>query len=291
MVERPARTPGEGGLLDLRRSGQVTETLLLYEVTVHRHTRLRTIAKALGVSVQATSMIVRGLSKASLVSLIDGTYRPTVRGIDRLHASLTLLREDLDRRLGRLQVVRRTRALAARPLRSGQRVVLELRSGLLEARPGTRGSSVGTAVHDARAGALVEVEGLRGIVPLRPETVHCLVLPSRGTLSSASLRRVAQEIRRSPHGLVAAEGLEAHHLLRRVTQGPVARFGVAAAAREAVQMGVPALVLVSEELLPTFLQRLAEPAPVADVHVETLPTLRTKPGGEPEGPPPRSSES
>jgi predicted transcriptional regulator len=268
----PARSgaPAEGGLSALRRPGKVTELLLLYEITVHRHTRLRPIAQALGVSVQAASLLLRELSRRGLASTVEGTYRPTVKGIAHLHASLTVLREELEGRLGRLQVVRRTRALASGPIREGEPVALTLEGGLLRARAGDRGASRGRAVGPASDGELVEVEGLEGIVPLQPSTVRCLVLPSHARVSPGLSRRVARELRRFQQGLVAGEGLEAVHLLTRSTRGPVVRFGVAAAAREAAQMGVPVLVLVSEERLPTFLQRFSEPSLVAEVDVETL---------------------
>lgn len=270
MAERTASRGREPGLRSLRRPGEVTELLLLYEITVHRHTRLRSVADALGVSVQAASLLLRELSQEGLTDLVAGAYHPTVRGIDRLHGALTSLREDLDGRLGRLQVVRRTQAVATNPLRAGQRVVLTMERGLLHARPGVRGSSRGRVLRSARAGDLVEVDELQGIVPLRPARVRCVVIPSRPGPPARLRARVERELRTFPGGLVGAEGVEAYHLLERSSKAPVTRFGVAAAAREAAQMGVPALVLVSEDRLPGFLQRLAEPTAVVDVELVSV---------------------
>lgn len=266
----PRREDPDGGLASLRRPGKVTELLLLYEITIHRHTRLRPIARSLGVSVQAASLLFRELSRRGLATSVEGTYRPTVKGIAHLHASLTVLREELEGHLGRLQVVRRTRALASGPIHEGEPVALTLEAGLLRARAGERGASRGRAMGSAKDGELVEVEGLEGIVPLQSSTVRCLVLPAHARITPGLSQRVARELRRFEQGLVAGEGLEAVHLLSRSSGGPVVRFGVAAAAREAAQMGVPVLVIVSEERLPAFLQRFSEPSPVAEIDVETL---------------------
>ncbi|MDE1837658.1 MAG: hypothetical protein KGJ23_13735 [Euryarchaeota archaeon] len=270
MAPSGSSPPSAEGLSSFRRAGRVTEVLFLYEVALHRHARLRPIARELGITVQAASQLNRALEQRGWTQLVEGNYVPTVRGIAALHEALISLRTDLDDRLGRLRVVTRCRAVAARPLRKGQRVVLRLEDGLLVAVPGDRGPSRGRTMLAARRGDLVEVEELEGILPLRPHPVRCLVLPTRPLPTRRAGQEVAQELRRSRYGLVAAEGLEAYHLLQRATALPVVRFGVASVCREAAQMGVPVLVVVAEERLPAFLQKLSDPTPVAEVEVETL---------------------
>lgn len=270
MTRAPSTEASPPGLSTFRRSGRVTEVLFLYEVAVHRHARLRPIARALNITVQAASQLHRSLSRRGLVAIVEGVYRPTVRGTAALHEALTSVRSDVDVRLGRLRVVGRTRAIAGRAVRSGERVQLSMEEGALTARPGTKGDSRGKAVHAARSGDLVEVEELEGILPLRPLPVHCLVLPTRAMPGHVLLGQLRRRLRSRSYTVLAAEGLEAFHLMRRSTSAPVVRFGVASACREAAQMGVPVLVLVSEERLPAFLQLLSEPTPVAPVDLETL---------------------
>ncbi len=269
----PKIPPDEGaphGLSSLRRAGRVTEVLFLNEIALHPHTRLRPIARSLGVTVQAVSQLHRALSRRGWVQLVDGVYRPTVRGTAALHEALTSVRTDVDDRLGRLRVVGRTRAIARRSVRAGEQVLLSMEEGVLSARPGARGASRGRAVHPARSGDLVEVEALEGILPMRPAPVRCLVLPTRPSSGAALAADLRAHLRTRAYAVLAAEGLEAFHLMRRCTSAAVARFGVAAVCREASQMGVSVLVVVTEERLPAFLQRLSEPTPVAPVDLETL---------------------
>ncbi|HEY6238582.1 MAG TPA: hypothetical protein VIZ68_05295, partial [Thermoplasmata archaeon] len=64
--------------------------------------------------------------------------------------------------------------------------------------------------------------------------------------------------------LLGAQGLEAFHLLGRVTQRPVVRFAVASACREASLVGVASTVVVLDDELPRLLQQFGgtDPPPI-----------------------------
>jgi putative transcriptional regulator len=260
-----------GGLSSFRRAGRVTEVLFLYEITTRRQARLRTIAESMGVTVQATSQLYRELSKRGWVEQVEGVYRPTVRGVEALHAALTELRGDLERRLDHLRIVHRTRAIADRDLGKDEAVELSMRDGLLHASPARRGHSSGLTTHEVKRGGLVEVSDLRGIVPLTPAPVRCLVLPHDLARDlSGRKRQLVEELRLGRYRLLISDGLEAHHLLASVTREPVIRFGAAAVARDASQMGVPVVIVVTSERLPSLLQGLSEPPGTVPVSVRTL---------------------
>lgn len=258
----PGPSARSGGLPELRRSGLVTELLILYECLTTEPTQLRPIARELGLTVQAVSHAYRALARRGLAEVREGRYRPTVPGVAWLHESLGRLGDDVRARLERLHVIRSCRAVALSDLGAGDAVSLELRQGLLSARRGDRGPSRGRALVPARRGGLVEVGDLEGIVPLHPATV------SIRTLGAADLHdpSVVAPLRRALGGVedgevVAAVGLEAYQLARRATERPVIRFAVAPAAAEASRLGVPSLVLLLETDLPRFLAEFAGPDP------------------------------
>lgn len=258
------------GLPSLRLGGRTTEVLFLYEVATHSYSRLRFIAERVGISVQAASLLYRKLSGAGFVSLSDGTYRLTVRGIAHLHSSLESLGQDIQGRLEHLQVVRTTRAVADGALRKGDAVDLVMEDGVLRARPGGNGPSTGRAVSGGPEGELVEVGELRGILPLTSAPIVCVSVPL-GALGAAAVRtQIRREAADKRHGLVSAYGLEAQHLLSKVHPGPLLRFGVPAALREASQVGVSALVVVTDDKLADLLQRLGENRPAPKVVVREL---------------------
>ncbi len=264
-------TPEEPpGLAALRDRTLLSELLFLYECATLEPSRLQPLADRLGLTVQAASHTFRQLRRRGLVTVENGRYRPTVPGVARLHAVLDQLSADLRQRVGRLHVIRSTRAVALDgPLARGDPVTLEIRDGVLTARRARAGPSRGTVVRGAARGGLVEVGSLEGIVPIEPGEITVR------TLAEADLDdpRIAQRIRRElpvPRALLASEGLEAYHLLSRSTRRPVERFAAASACLEASRLGVPSTVFVLERDLPRLLGSFTGPSP---------PKLRVLPVG------------
>src|SRR5438105_5505803 len=81
----------------LRNLRTSTRLLFLYEVTTSRHTRLRTIGERLGMTIQGTSEYAHGLEEDGFLSLVNGEYRATKRGIEFLHDRMHELRGFVDR--------------------------------------------------------------------------------------------------------------------------------------------------------------------------------------------------
>lgn len=241
------------GLGALRRGGAITELLFVFECATVEPTQLRPIAERLGLTVQAASYSFRQLRRRGLVEYVAGRYRPTVRGVAWLHETLDRLVADVRVRIERLHVIRSTRAVALDPVRSGEPVSLELVDGLLSARRGSGGASRGRASSTAARGEIVEVGDLEGIVPIVPATVSIRTFSAREAVEPRAKERLRALLRGHSEGVLAAEGLEAFHLLGAVTTRAVTRFGVAAACQEASQLAVPSLVLVLEADLPRLL--------------------------------------
>ncbi|MFY9717697.1 MAG: hypothetical protein WAK40_07185 [Thermoplasmata archaeon] len=266
----PPRPPATEGLASLRRSGGVTELLFLYECITLEPTQLRPIAEHLGLTVQAASHSYRQLSRAGLVEVHDGHYRPTVRGVAFLHAALDRLGSDVAARLARLHVIRSTRAVAVEPLRDGDAVSLDLRDGVLSARRGATGPSRGRVRHDAATGGLVDVGELEGIVPIVPAPVTIYSLSPADLADPTLGERLRRLVRSLSTTVLAAEGLEAYHALRPVAPLPPLRFAIAAACRAASTVGVPCTVVVTQDRLPHLLAEFSEPDP-PPLEVRTVP--------------------
>ncbi len=277
----PPNAPEErrrpGGLNTLRRGGGVSELLFLYECTTREVAQLRAIAGTLGLSVQAVSHTYRALVRRGLVQARDGRYRPTVAGVDYLHAHLVDLEADLAERLERLHIVATTRALARGSIAAGTPVVLSVEDGWLVARAGTAGASRGVARTTARRGELVDVERLSGIVPLKPAPVELLTVrePELARATTRSALRAA--LARRPRSLLAALGVEALHLVGEVAPSrPVLRFGIASAAEEASSLGVPSTVVVLDRDLPRLLAQFGDSGRRG---VEVVPLRAARAGG------------
>ncbi len=248
----------------LRRSGAVTELLFLYDCTTHEVPQLRPVAHRLGLTVQAVSHVFRGLARRGLAEIREGRYRPTVSGVAWLQSTLGSVRDDLVERIGRLHIVRTTRAVALDPITAGAAVSLELRDGILTARHRKGGSSRGRARASARPGQLIEIGDLEGILPLSRGRVRLVVLGSDQLSAVGLLGRIRAAANARSKGLLAAQGLEAYHLLRRaVPRSTAARFGVAAACAEASRLGVDSTVFLTDNEVPRFLEQFVGPDPPA----------------------------
>lgn len=252
-TSRPS--PPRTGLPELRRRGAVTELLFLFACTKGEPTQLRPIAEELELTVQAASHVFRQLQTRGLAEVVEGRYRPTLRGVAWLHAALGVLKEDVEDRLAHLNVVRSCRALALADLEEGAAVSLVLKDGLLAAGPDGGGASRGRVRVGARAGELVEIDHLEGILPIARGTVRILAVPARRLHDRALRGELKRALAAAEPSLLAAQGLEAFHLVSRIAERPVVRFAVASACREASLVGVGAMAVVLDEELPHLLQQ------------------------------------
>ena len=255
------RAPELTGLVGLRRGGAVTELLFLYECATLEPSQLRPIAERLGLTVQAVSHSFRQLRRRGFVTVQDGRYRPTVEGVAWLHETLRRLGDDLRERIERVHVIRSTRALALENLAKGAAVSLELRHGLLSARPGGAGPSRGRVPKGGRKGSLVEVSDLEGIVPIVPTPIVVRTLRAADIADPRLADRVRASLPSDPLALIAAEGLEAYHALASAGIRKALRFAAGRAALEASRLGVPSYILVPEGDLPHLIAEFTGPSP------------------------------
>lgn len=232
-------------LRDLRAS---TRLLFLYEVTTSRHTRLRTIAERLGMTVQGASEYAHGLERDGLLSFVDGEYRATKKGIESLHDGLLELRGFINRAGREMAFVETTAAMAGNAIRRGDRLGLFMEEGVLVAYSRRPSPSIGIAVHDASKGEAIAVRDLEGIVALRPGRIVIArvsppVIGGRG-LHAAPTKRVLQDTKEFVVAALDVGGLVA---AKELGLRPRIEFGVVPAAVDAAGRGVNVLLLTPEE--------------------------------------------
>ncbi len=241
-------------LRDLR---ETTRVLFLYEVTANRHTRLRTIAERLEMTVQGASDYAHQLEEDGLMVLAAGEYRPTKKGVQVLQARLRELRAFLDQAGRSTAFVETTLALAGGPLHRGDRVGLFMEGGYLVAYPGRTASSMGVATEDAARGDGVAVRGLEGIVALRPGRIRILRVPaSRGVARRLNPETVRKILRRSEDAVVATLDVEGLTAARRLRLHPRIEFAPLAGTVAAAERGVDVLLFVPEERVPEAIQAI-----------------------------------
>lgn len=233
----------------LRDVREGTRLLFLYEVTANRHSRLRTIAERLGMTVQRASQYASDLEREGLLTMGDGEYRATKRGVESLQGRVRELRSFIEQAGRATAFVETTSALAGTPIRRGDRVGLFMERGLLVAHAGKPSSSTGIAVQDAAKGEDVAVRSLEGIVSLRPLRIVIARLPpaQRGGSHAISIPVARKLLRRCRGFVVGALDVTGLVAARKLGLRPRIEFGVIPAAIEAAQRGVDVLLLVPED--------------------------------------------
>ncbi len=231
-------------LRDLRES---TRILFLHEVTANRHTRLRTIADRLGMTVQGASDYAHALESDGLLVLAGGEYRATKKGVDFLQARLRELRAFVDQASRSTAFVETTIAFAGAAVRHGEKVGLLMEEGYLVAYPNRSSTSAGVATEDASKGEDVAVRSLEGIVTLEPGRITIGRVPvSRAAarrISSAACDRV---VRRCRGAVVASMDVEGLMAARRLRLRPRIEFAPLAGTVAAAERGMNVLLLVPE---------------------------------------------
>lgn len=250
----------------LRDKAGLTRLLLLLELHRGNHVKLRGLAERLGITVQGVSNYVAQLQGAGLVRVAQGRYEPTPRGMQALQEQLTELKGFVDLAYQRVSVIERCSAVARTRVREGEPVGLFLEEGLLVARARRASPSRGVAAHDARAGELVRVRALQGLVALRPGKVVVLKVP---LAAGPETGRAARALRRwlgregwEPDKLGCA-GTEAQALAAAARLAPDFAFAPAHASHHAAQLGLDVLLLAGPDqvrFVTAELDRLDEEA-------------------------------
>jgi len=244
-------------LRDVRES---TKLLILKELTARSHSRLRTVAERLEITVQGISEYMRLMTKEGLIRNVNGEWRATRKGVEFLQENFLALKEFVESSVKEMSIVDIAAATAGADIKEGEKVGLFMEKGELLAFPGKNSSSHGVAVHAASKGDDLGVRELEGIVRLHPGKVTILRIPSArdgGTkrLDIGKARRIA---RRHAGQVVAAVDLVGRVMARKIALSPGISFSVLPATLEAAQRGLDVLVLCSEDRVAEFIGGIEE---------------------------------
>jgi putative transcriptional regulator len=233
----------------LRNLGESTRLLILLETSMRHHAVQRTLAEALGMTVQGISEYLGSMANDGLVQVVDGEYRPTIEGVRVLHERFRELRDFVDRTSEGLSIIDVTAAIAGAGVRRGDSVGLFMEGGDLVAYPGRASPSRGRAVSDADRGEDIGVAHLEGIVALKPGRISLLRMPaaSNGGSGRVDLERARKSLRRVDADVVAILDPPAKALAGKLRIRPDIRFGAILASIDAAERGLDVAMIVPED--------------------------------------------
>ncbi|MFQ5919502.1 MAG: hypothetical protein ACE5I4_05590 [Thermoplasmata archaeon] len=242
----------------LRDVREGTRLLLLLEITTGRHSRLKSLADRLDLSVQGVSGYLGTLTDEGLVQRENGVYIATMAGVEALQDRLRELREFVERSYAETRILDMTSALAGEAIQAGQKVGLFMEGGRLMAYPRRDSSSQGRALQSVAEGEDVAVVELSGIVELEPGTITVLRIPGaaqRGT-AAVNLEEAGRLVSSLANGVVGVSDVVAQVLSDKLDIVPDLEFAPVAAAHEAAQRGVDVLLISSQDSSPDVITGL-----------------------------------
>ena len=113
----------------LRDVREATKLLILKEITSRRHSRLRTIADRLDITVQGVSEYMKMMTKAGLVRNVDGDWRATRKGVEFLQEDFLALKEFVESSVKEMSIVDVAEAIAGDDIDVGEKVGLFMEKG------------------------------------------------------------------------------------------------------------------------------------------------------------------
>jgi len=244
----------------LRDVREATKLLILKELTARSHSRLRTIAERLDITVQGVSEYMKMMTREGLVRNVDGDWRVTRKGVEFLQENFIALREFVESSVKEMSIVDMCAAIAGADIKDGEHVGLFMERGELVAYPDRNSSSRGLAVHAASKGEDVAVKNLEGIVRLQPGKVTILRVPAvrDGGTKRLDTPSVGRLVKRYRHDLVAAVDLVGRLLVQRLKLAVDISFSVLPATLEAAQRGLDVLVVCPEDRVAEFIAGIEE---------------------------------
>ncbi len=198
-------------------------------------------------TVQGCSDYAHGLERDGLLSLVDGEYRATKKGVAFLHDGLSDLRGFVERARREMAFIETTAAIAGNAVRGGSQVGLFMEDGVLVAFAGRPSPSSGMAVHDAAKGDLLAVRSLEGIVALRPGRIIIGRVSPRGVSRRSTPAVTKRVVRQAKDFVVAALDVGGLAAAKDLGLKPRIEFGVVSGAVEAAERGLNVLLLAPEE--------------------------------------------
>lgn len=242
----------------LRSKREATRFQILVEIAEHQPAvRQQEIADKLGVTPQAVSEYIRDLVEDGMVSSHGrGRYVVTHLGIEWVVTNAEAL-ESYARHVNRdiIQQVSVWTAIAAEPIRKGDRVGVFMKNGWLYASKSDQAAQ-GEAIMDADPGTDIGVARLSGIIDHTEGVIHVCKVPR---IKRGGSRRVQTEALRSildATSMVGAVGLEAYIACETAGRKPDMFFGAREGAIEAAFHGIDCAVVVVDEEFTDLLKRL-----------------------------------
>ena len=226
----------------LPKPDQINQIIVLLNI-YHRRRKPSEIAKDMDITLQGVIYHIKNLQKEGF---IDNENRITKKGFDFLYRQLSDMREFITSNIKDLDSVMIWEAIAAEDINSGSTVYLRMKGGYLYACLSGDGAR-GRAVNGAKAGGLLGITDLSGMIDVNIGRLSIVVIPDE--LNDEVEEKLKDIMAKVPSDLRAAVGEAGYVALRNVGVEPDIEYAPQAAAFEACVRGQNVMVVTSRRRL------------------------------------------
>ena len=240
----------------LKKKSEITRFQILVETAASQpQIKQSDIAASLGITPQAVSEYVKELILDGLITSSGrGQYKVTPLGVETIISGARELQEYskyvLNNVVGQVSV---WPAIASVPIKKGEETRLTMNNGILYAGPGGEGAG-GIAICDALKGEDVGIRDLKGLIPLKRESIKLVKVPP---IESGGSRNIdARDLKNELCGIIGASGIEALAALKKAGSIPDISFGAVESLVDAAVKGVKGTLVITADLAPQAIQKL-----------------------------------
>ena len=152
--------------------------MILLEVDTGRYHSLSQIAEKVGITKQGVSEYLKKMKEEGIIEVIEGEYRATVKGVEKLFLHLSQLEKYMEEKRKKLNIIEICSAIAGNDIKKGEKVALFMSNGYLYAFVNKTSSSYAEAIENAKKGEDVAIKNIRGIIDLCLGKISLFSLPS-----------------------------------------------------------------------------------------------------------------
>ncbi|MBC7080956.1 MAG: ArsR family transcriptional regulator [Thermoplasmatales archaeon] len=181
--------------------------LILLEIATDEK-NLSDIAEKIGITKQGVSKYLKEMKENGLVNVVNGKYKVTVKGIEKIFSSLNSLERYLEEKKKKLNIMKICYAIAGNKIKKGEKVALFMKNGYLYAYSGRISSAYGISTKNVEKGEDVAITGIEGIIELSLGEIYLFPIPSpeKKKTSFEKLRKKIQEIKVDKVGIIGEIG-------------------------------------------------------------------------------------
>ena len=222
--------------------------IILLEIATGNYSTLNQIAVKLGVTKQAISDYIKKMKKDGLVSVVNGYYKATNKGIEKIFSIVDDIERYINEKKNKLKIIESFSAIAGNDIKKGCKVAIFMKNGFLYAHPNKRSSCYAVSMENAMKGEDVALKDVEGIIDMGMGKIYLLMLPMpyEGGSKVANVKKIENEIKKLKFDKTAAIDIIGKIIFKKIGIKPSFEFSAINASIDAAQRGLNVLLAGGE---------------------------------------------